>query len=109
VSPPTDSDFTEKWAAYRKVRRSMFIAWLAPFPAVLGAIFFQDRIHGGTYIALAVAVGWLGTFWYWNQRWLSWPCPRCGAPFVSISRPWLRACPSCGLPIFASTGARATA
>ena len=104
MSAPEITDYAAAWAQYRRVRRSMLVAWLGPFPVVLFVIFNQHSLPYGTVIAWLVALGWLGTFWHFNLRWVSWPCPRCGAPFIDIWSITHRRCANCRLAIWAPSG-----
>ena len=109
MSAPNPVDYASAWVAYRKVRRSMLIAWLGPAPILAVLIFNQDRIPHGTLIAWLAGVAWMGVFLYWNLRWVSWPCPRCGQPFISLLTPIHRRCAYCRLPIWARSDEQAPA
>jgi hypothetical protein len=109
MSEPNRADYASAWADYRKVRGTMLIAWVGPLPVLMLLIFAQDRLPFGTVIAWVAGVAWMGVFLYWNLRWVSWPCPRCGQPFISLLTPIHRQCAHCRLRIWARSDEQAPA
>jgi hypothetical protein len=92
----------EQWSRYKRLQWAWCISFLSFFPvlAIAGLIatqIFQKRIPdtaSGVFVVL-----WFLSSAFLDHLFTSWPCPRCGRPFVSNGNWtwWTNNCVHCGL------------
>jgi hypothetical protein len=90
------------WSPYRRLRIACTLLWVGAIPVIVSLNLFG----GGTGFFAGLALGYLFLLAVVSIRFTSWPCPRCGKPFVyrmwRLSSPMDllpgRPCKHCGLP-----------
>src|SRR5208283_930166 len=97
------SSHGSQWSRYKRLKWAWSVSFLGLLPVVAIAGFFattifQKRIPD-TAFSVFVALWFLGSV-YLNYLYISWPCPRCGEPFVNNGNWvwWTKSCVHCGLP-----------
>ena len=98
--------FPAAWQGYRRRNRVAVLALVGGLPLAFAAAIAVKLVFGGGGEALLVSAVLLWcALWGWAAiRVARWPCPRCGAPWLSnqearIGAP--RACAKCGLGLYA--------
>jgi hypothetical protein len=100
--------YAAQWSELRTVRRRLLAVILAGILGIAAWYLVDPQFHI-TLVTTLVALVWTA-FWVTAfNRYMRWPCPRCGKswqfkPFWGyFSGPWdvlpRDACPHCGLPI----------
>jgi hypothetical protein len=95
-------EFPSTWKKYKALKRAFFVSVLGIFPAVMVAGVIEHRVLGldSSKISAPTLVIWFVALFILNLRYTSWPCPRCGKPFVNNGNWvwWTNKCVHCGLP-----------
>jgi hypothetical protein len=97
------SSHGEQWHRYTRLKWAWSISVFGFFPAIaiagmIATRIFQHRIPNtpsGVFVAL-----WFLSSAFLNLLFTSWPCPRCGKPFINNGNWvwWTKSCVHCGLP-----------
>jgi len=93
----------ERWSRYKKLKSAWFISFFSFVPAVLIAGLISTRIFHkpipNTASSVFVVFCFLSSA-FLNHLFTSWPCPRCGKPFVNNGNWewWTKTCVHCGVP-----------
>ena len=95
------SEYPSTWKKYKALKRAAFISVLGLFPAVMIAGVIEHRVPrlGSSNISAFTLVTWFVALVILNLQYTSWPCPRCGKPFVNNGNWvwWTSKCVHCGL------------
>ena len=95
-------EYPSAWKKYKALRRAFFISVLGIFPAVLIASVIEHRVLGlsSSNISTLTLVTCFVALFILNHLYTSWPCPKCGKPFVNNGNWvwWTSKCVHCGLP-----------
>ena len=103
VKWPRWEGFKSSWLEYRRLRRTMFLAWIAPFPVIALLTLVIGRLFGTVTPCFGLVAIWLGLFVWSAGRFAQFSCPRCGAYFAGgpgwgvKTGVFARHCQQCGL------------
>ena len=97
------------WAQLRKRQRLCWVLLAAFIPVSVVVGLPLSIIFASTKPLVVVAAAWMLTLLIASNRVVSWPCPRCGKPFVSTRwsyNTFARKCRHCQLPKWSAEAAR---
>jgi hypothetical protein len=94
------NNYEQAWSERRKLRNQFFLIYLAYVPVVFVIAFITVRLFHTLIVGFVAAFAWMIVWIVSWIRFIAFPCPRCGKPFLLNWRKphqWPRYCLHCGL------------
>lgn len=100
--------YEQQWREYRKRCIIVLIIFATFIPA---SVLVENLLHSDNVFFIVMFV-WMFAFLVAGIRIITWPCPRCGKPFLAksliVGNPFIGRCLHCGLPKWSVKDTRKT-